>query len=121
MLAQAQPTIIILILTLISGFCDSLGFAHAARMWQGGTLILHEALRSASGFAAGITIYWITVRYLNQAGIVDVEVQTLLWFGTTLIGVAVLSGRFLHWRPIDQAVALAVLAGIGWLLLRTEG
>lgn len=121
MLAQAQPTIVILTLTLISGFCDSLGFAHAARMWQGGTLVLHEALRSASGFAAGITIYWITVRYLNQAGIVDVEVQTLLWFGTTLIGVAVLSGRFLQWRSIDQAVAFAVLAGIGWLLLRNEG
>jgi hypothetical protein len=121
MLAQAQPTIIILILTLISGFCDSLGFAHAARMWQGGTLVIPEALRSATGFAAGITIYWVTVRYLNQAGIVDVEIQTLLWFGTTLIGVALLSGRFLQWRPIDQAVALAVLLGIGWLLLRTEG
>ena len=26
MFAQAQPTIIILTLTLISGFCDSLGF-----------------------------------------------------------------------------------------------
>jgi len=121
MLVQAQPTIVILILTLISGFCDSLGFTHAARMWQGGTLILREALHSAAGFALGISTYWIAVRHLNQAGIVDVEIQTLLWFGTTLIGVAVLSGRFLQWRPIDQAVGLAVLVGIGWLLLRTEG
>jgi hypothetical protein len=121
MLAQVQPTLIILTLTLISGFCDSLGFTHASRMWQGSTLIVHEALHSAAGFALGISIYWIAVRHLNQAGIVAVEIQTLLWFGTTLIGVAALSGRFLQWRSIDQAVGIAVLVGIGWLLLRTEG
>lgn len=121
MLTGVHPTIIILILTLISSLCDSLGFLHAARMWQGTSLVISEALRSAVGFAAGIIIYWITVRHLNAAGIVAAEIQTLLWFGTTLLGVAVLSGRFLSWRSVDQAVAFMVLVGICWLIFRTEG
>ena len=121
MWAQVQPILIILTLTLISGFCDSLGFTHASQMWHGSILIVREALHSAAGFALGISIYWITVRHLNQAGIVAVEIQTLLWFGTTLKSVAMLSGRFFQWRPIDQAVGIAVLVGIGWLLLQTEG
>ncbi|MSQ48075.1 MAG: hypothetical protein EXR78_06765 [Deltaproteobacteria bacterium] len=121
MLTKVHPAIIILILTLISGFCDSLGFTHAARMWQGPSLVFSEAIRSAVGFATGIAIYWITVRHLREAGIVTAEIQTLLWFGSTILGVAVLSGRSFSWRPVDQAVAVMVLVGIGWLIFHTDG
>jgi len=44
--------------------------------------------------------------------------QTLIWFSTTLIGVAALNGRFLQWPSSDQAVAMLVLIGIAWLLVR---
>jgi hypothetical protein len=36
----------------------------------------------------------------------------------TIVGVAIVSGRFLAWRVGDQALAVAVLAGLGWLLVR---
>lgn len=105
-------------LTLISGLCDSYGFTHAANVWQDGRLIGREIARSAGGFVGGISLYWVAVRYLNAVGIASAELQTLLWFGTTLIGVALLSGRFLQWRTVDQLIAVAILVGIGWLLSR---
>jgi hypothetical protein len=37
-----------------------------------------------------------------------------------MVGVAAVSGRFLRWEAVDQAVAVAVLVGISWLLVRTE-
>jgi hypothetical protein len=43
----------------------------------------------------------------------------MVWFGATIVGVAALSGQLLRWHPADQFVALAVMAGIGWLLFRT--
>jgi hypothetical protein len=33
--------------------------------------------------------------------------------------VALISGRLAAWRRLDQLVAVVVLLGIGWLLLRT--
>jgi hypothetical protein len=46
-------------------------------------------------------------------------VQTIIWFGVTIVGVGVASGQFTQWRPTEQLVALGVILGIGWLLVRT--
>jgi hypothetical protein len=113
--------LLIIVLTLLSGLGDAYGFAHAALVWQQGRLVGGELARSAAGFAAGIGLYWLALRNMTAVGIVAPEVQTIAWFGVTLIGVAVLSGRFLAWPALDRAVAVAVLAGIGWLLVRTGG
>jgi hypothetical protein len=112
--------LILVALTLVSGVGDAQGFIHAARMWKDGALVWRELLGSALGFAVGIGSYWIAVRYFVRAGVLAPEVQTLVWFGATMIGVAVVSGRFLGWRGIDQVVATGVLLGLGWLVLRTE-
>ncbi len=120
MTGQLKILLLITGLTFISGVSDSFGFIHGTNVWQGGKLIWQELVKSAGGFVVGTTSYWIAVRYLNLAGIVTTEMQTLLWFGSTLIGVALLSGRFLHWRHVDQIVAVFVLIGIGWLLSRTS-
>jgi hypothetical protein len=111
----------IIVLTVLSGVGDAYGFAHAALVWQGGRVVWAELARSAAGFTAGIGLYWLVLRYMTAAGIVAPELQTLAWFGVTIIGVAVLSGTFLAWPRLDQAIAVAVLAGIGWLLMRTGG
>lgn len=112
--------LLILGLTLLSGFADSQGFLHAALIWQDRRLIWDELARSALGFGCGILLYWLTLRYLKQIRIGAPEMQTLLWFGATIVGVALLSGKFLQWRRIDQCVAIVVLLGIGWLLFRTS-
>lgn len=110
---------VVLMLTVLSGFCDAQGFVHAAKVWDGPKLVPISLLKSAAGFATGITAYWISVRYLNRVGSFSPEFQTLLWFGVTLVGVAVASRRFLSWSTIDQTVGGAVLVGIGWLFART--
>jgi hypothetical protein len=107
-------------LLVVSGLCDSLGFTYAAKIWRDNQIHWHELLRSACGFAAGISIYWLTLRYFSELGVVSAELQTLIWFGTTLIGVGVVSGKFLNWRSADQIVAMLVLMGIAWLLVRVE-
>lgn len=112
---------LVVILTLISGWADAQGFIYAGRMWQRDHLMLPETIKSAIGFVSGFIAYWLALRYMSKLGIVSAELQTLLWFGITLIGVSVLSGQFLTWAAMDQMIACAVLAGIGWLLIRTGG
>ena len=111
----------VLAVTLLAGVADAQGFIHAARIWQDGKLILGELWKSALGFFFGITMYWLSLRYMKGLGIVTPEIQTLIWFGVTIVGVAVVSGKVLRWPLIEQAVAAGVLLGIGWLLFRTGG
>ncbi|HKO91503.1 MAG TPA: hypothetical protein VJU61_10145 [Polyangiaceae bacterium] len=117
--AQLRLLILVIAISLISGVGDAQGFIHASRMWQGGKLVAHELVRSALGFATGIGSYWLAIKYLQEYGILAPEAQTLIWFGVTILGVAVLSGRFLRWPATDQAVGVIVLAGLSWLLIRT--
>ncbi len=106
-------------LTLASGLADSYGFVHAARVWNDGRLIPGELGRSSVGFALGITIYWIVIRFLEQLGVHSVAIQTVGWFGATLVGVAVVTGEFRDWGTANQIIALGVALGIGWLMIAT--
>jgi hypothetical protein len=111
--------LILLAATLACGVADALGFVYAARVWHGGSFHLREALLSAACFQFGVAMYWVALRTLSAWGVVSTEAQTLVWFAATIIGVAILSGQFLRWQVLDQSVAVAVLAGIAWLLART--
>ncbi len=105
--------------TLLSGLGDALGFIHAGRVWHEGRFIWPEALKSLLAFQFGVAMYWLALRSLTTHGIVAVEVQTLFWFAATIIGIALLSGQYLRWASFDQAAAVVVLLGIGWLMFRT--
>lgn len=109
----------VVVLTLLCGLGDALGFIHAARVWQHGVFVWSEAVKSALSFQFGVVMYWLALRQLADWGVVSAEAQTLVWFGATIVGVAVLSGRVARWPALDQLVAVLVLAGIGWLLFRT--
>ena len=110
---------LIALFTLLSGIGDALGFVYAGKVWQNGHFILMNAFKSALAFQLGAVMYWCAVRHLNDQGIVDAEVQTLFWFAATIIGIALMSGRFLRWGPTEQATAAIVLLGIASLMLRT--
>ena len=116
---QIKLLLILVGITLISGIGDSQGFIHAARMWQDCKMVWIEFLRSAVGFAVGISAYWVAARYFNEFGVLSAETQTLIWFAVTILGVAFASGKFFQWQTIDQFVAVVVLLGIGWLLFHT--
>jgi hypothetical protein len=105
-------------ITLISGIGDSQGFIHAAKMWQNGKVVWDELRKSASGFGVGIGTYWISVKYFKEFGVLSPEIQTLIWFGVTIIGVALIGRKFFVWERIDQVVAVFVFLGISWLLVR---
>lgn len=114
-----QSILLIALFTLLSGIGDAQGFLHAGRVWQDSTFQWIEALKSAAGFQFGVAMYWLALRHLTAQGIVAVEVQTLFWFGATIIGIALISGQYLRWPLPDKFTAIAVLVGIGWLLYRT--
>ncbi len=119
MIATVVRVLIIIVLTLISGFGDSRGFLHSAKIWQGDKLILKEVAQSALGFLLGIVAYWYALRFLQQIGVVSAEMQTLLWFSVTIVGVAAASGQFVHWGLANQVIAIVVMLGIGILIFRT--
>jgi len=98
---------------------DAQGFLHAARIREGGRFSIGALARSASGFAVGIGLYYFGQQYQEALGIRAPEIQTVSWFAVTLIGVAFFSGRFASWRLLDQAIAVLVLMGIAWLMVRT--
>ena len=113
-----QSALILLLLTILSGYADARGFLHAADIWGQGTLQLGAALRSGLYFMVGIPLYWLTIRFLPSHHTVPPELQAALWFVVTLIGVAVMSGRFFTWPGIDRVVACLVVCGVVYLMLR---
>jgi hypothetical protein len=118
---QVIIIMLIILLTLLSGLADAQGFVHASTTWVNGQIIWAEGLKSLLAFGIGAICYLLAANFLKQAGIVLPEIQTIIWFVVTIIGVAVISGRFLHWHLVDQLVGIAVLCGIAWLLVRTGG
>jgi hypothetical protein len=116
---QLRLFAIVIALTILSGIGDSQGFLHAARVWHDGTLMWEEVVKSALGFAFGIVMYWIAIRYFQESGVTMPETQTIVWFAITIVGVAALSGAFVRWRIADQLIAITTLGGIGWLMFRT--
>ena len=119
-MAQVKVISIIIGLTLLSGFADAQGFLHAAHIWEGKKVIWSEIVKSAVGFGGGIIAYWIALKYLGTH-VAAPEMQTMLWFGVTIVGVAVASGKFAQWRGTEQLIAVGVVLGISWLLVRTGG
>ncbi len=117
--ALGGRAVLIIVFTLLSGWGDAQGFLHAAHVWNGPSFVWPEALRSALGYAFGSVMYWFAIRSLNQVRSVSPEVQTLGWFAVTIVGIAALSGRFRVWAAMDRLIALAALACVAWLMVRT--
>jgi hypothetical protein len=116
-----RSVLFIVVLTLAAGVSDSQGFVHSARIWNGDKLVWAEVGWASLGFAIGITLYWVAIRYLASLGVVSAEIQTTIWFVVTIIGVALVSGTFFKWRLPDQIVAVGIVAAMGWLVFRTGG
>jgi hypothetical protein len=104
--------------TALAGLGDAKGFIHASRIWQEGGFVWIEATKCIIAFQFGMLMYWLALWKLGSHGIVAVEIQTLFWFVATIVGVALLSGKVSGWPVVDQAVAVCILGGMGWLLYR---
>ncbi len=114
-----EAVFFIVLFTLLSGLGDACGFVYAGKVWEGGQFNGMNALKSAAGFQFGVFMYWGAARHLNAQGVVDAEIQTMFWFAATIVGIGLMSGQFLRWSVVDKGTAIAVLAGITCLMLRT--
>lgn len=119
MIKNIANIVIVIILTLLSGYSDSRGFLYASNIWNNGHLVLDKLAKSAAGFGFGIFCYWIVLRYLKELNIaVSTEVQTLGWFSVTMLGVALSNGEIFKWPLVDRLVSVIILTGLAWLLFR---
>jgi hypothetical protein len=112
---------LVIALTLFSGLADSRAFLHAAQTWPNDHLSLTELGKALLFFAIGILLYVLSLKFLRYLGVHSATIQTSLWFLATLVGLAIMSGEFLRWQRFDQALAVAVAAGLTWLVVRVEG
>jgi len=67
-----------------------------------------------------MTLYVFALKDMARLGVTSAEMQTAVWFAMTIIGVVIFSGRFFAWPRLEQFVAVLVLVGLGWLLVRTS-
>jgi hypothetical protein len=112
--------LLVVALTLFSGLADSRAFLHASQTWHNDHLNALELGRSLLFFAVGILLYILSLKFLRYLGVHSATIQTCLWFLATLVGLAILSGEFLRWQRLDQAIALGVAGGLAWLIVRVE-
>lgn len=116
----SRESLVVFILMVVSGFADSLGFVYAGKVWQKDMVSWPNLGLSALGWATGISFYLISLRYLTRMGVTSAEIQTIVWFAMTIIGVVIFSGKFFTWPRLEQSVAVLVLVGLAWLLARTS-
>ena len=114
-----QTAVAVVILTTLAGLADAQGFVHAGRVWTTTGIDYVAALLATIGFTSSVPCYLFAIRFLTAGGVHAVEIQTACWFVATMVGVAIAGGNFLRWNIADQAVALVVVGGVIWLVMRT--
>ena len=112
--------VILVSLLALSGYADATGFYHSSKIWQGATANIQQVILAARGYIVGISCYWMVLKMLQKYQVVSAEVQTAIWFMTTVIFVSALSGEVFKWAFREQVVAAIALISIGWLLIATK-
>lgn len=111
---------LVLVLTVLSGVMDARGFVYAGRAWPGGQLNWNAVGLSMLAFIAGISLYIGSVRFMQAMGLNAVALQSGIWFVATAIGIAAMDGTVTQWTRLQQLVALAVIAGLAWLIATAQ-
>ena len=111
---------LVLVLTILSGLMDARGFVYAARAWPDGRLDARLAIASMAAFFAGLSLYIVSVRFMQAFGLHGVALQSALWFVVTAVGVAAMDGSVIAWTRAQQIVALGLVAGLAWLIATTS-
>jgi hypothetical protein len=119
-MGQLGNLVVVGLLTIASGLLDARGFVYAARAWPGGELDLKMALASLFSFAGGVSAYIVAIKFMQNAGIHGVALQSGIWFVVTAIGIAAMDGSIVQWTRTQQAVALVVAIALGWLITTTR-
>ena len=119
-MGPAGNLIIVGLLTIGSGLLDARGFVFAARAWPGGQLDPKVGLLSLACFAGGLSAYILAVKFMQDAGIQGVALQSGMWFVITAVGIAVMDGSILNWSRTQQVVGVMVAVALCWLIATTR-
>jgi hypothetical protein len=119
-MGQLGNLVVVGLLTIASGLLDARGFVYAARVWPGGQFDLKMAAASMAAFAGGISAYILAVKFMQNAGILGVSLQSGIWFVVTAIGIAAMDGTLLQWSRTQQVVGVGVAIALGWLITTTR-
>jgi hypothetical protein len=119
-MGQAGNLVVVALLTVGSGLLDARAFVFAARVWPDGRLDWKMALASLGCFAGGIGLYIIAVKFMHNAGIQSVALQSGIWFVVTAIGIAAMDGTIVQWTRSQQVVGVAVAVALCWLISTTR-
>ena len=119
-MGQVGNLLIVILLTVGSGLLDARGFVFAARSWPGGQLDPRMGFLSLACFAGGLTAYILAVKFMQNAGIQGVALQSGIWFVITAVGIAAMDGSILNWSRSQQIVGVGVAVALCWLIATTR-
>jgi hypothetical protein len=117
---QIGNLLVVGLLTIGSGLLDARGFVYAAKAWPGGQLDPKMGLLSLACFGGGLTAYVIAVKFMQNAGIQGVALQSGIWFVITAVGISVMDGTIVNWSRTQQVVGVAVAVALCWLIATTR-
>ena len=119
-MGQVGNLLVVGLITIASGLLDARGFVYAARAWPDGQLDLKMGLASLASFAGGVSAYILAIKFMQNAGIQGVALQSSIWFVVTAIGLAAMDGSLLTWTRTQQVVGLGVAVALCWLISTTR-
>jgi hypothetical protein len=119
-MGQTGNLVVVGLLTVASGLLDAQGFVYAGKSWPGGHLDPKMGIISLLAFCGGLTCYILAVRFMQNAGISGVAIQSGIWFVITAVGIALMDGTLLQWTRTQQVVGAAVAVALGWLISTTR-
>ena len=119
-MGQLGNLLVVGAITVASGLLDARGFVYAARAWPEGQLDIKMGLLSLASFAGGVSAYIVAIKFMQNAGIHGVALQSGIWFVVTAVGIAAMDGSLVTWTRTQQAVGLAVAVALCWLISTTR-
>ena len=119
-MGQVGNLLVVGLITIASGLLDARGFVFAARAWPDGQLDLKMGLASLVCFVGGLSAYILAIKFMQNAGIQGVALQSSIWFVVTAIGLAAMDGSLLTWTRTQQVVGLGVAVALCWLISTTR-
>jgi hypothetical protein len=119
-MGQVGNLLVVGLLTVASGLLDARGFLYAGRAWPGGQLDARTGALALVSFGGGLTAYILAVKFMQNAGIHGVALQSGIWFVITAVGIAAMDGTLLQWTRTQQIVGIAVAVALGWLISTTR-
>jgi hypothetical protein len=119
-MGQVGNLLIVGLITVASGLLDARGFVYAGRAWPDGQLDVKIGLLSLASFAGGVSAYIVAIKFMQNAGIQGVALQSSIWFVVTAIGIAAMDGSLLTWSRTQQVVGLGIAVALCWLISTTR-